>query len=107
MLLDYWKKNIEQIIFSTWESTDRCTRVQQCLYTDDFVEEWCNHIKLPIPHNFIAKAQSEFLSNKKENLREDEVLLFSDFSEFLFLNFFENFAYVVQDAAQAFHYNNE
>ena len=59
----------------------------------------CNRLKLLIPHNFIAKAQSEFLSNKKENLCEDEVLLFSDFSE--------NFAYVVQDAAQAFHYNND
>ena len=80
------KNKIEQIIFSTWESIDRCTLVQQSLSTDDFVK------------NF-AKAQSEFLRNKKENLREDEVLLFSGFSE--------NFAYVVQDAAQAYHYNND
>ena len=93
------KDKIEQIICSTWESTDQCTLVQQCLSTDDFVEELCNRLKLLIPHNFIAKAQSELLSNKKENLREDEVLLFSDFSE--------KFIYVVQDAAQAFHYNND
>lgn len=89
------KNKIEQVIFSTWESIDRCTLVQQCLSTDDFVEELCNRLRLLISHNFIAKAQSEFLSNKKENLREDEVLVFSDFSE--------NFAYVIQDAAQAFH----
>ena len=56
-----------------------CTFVQKCLATDDFVEELCNRLKLLIPHNFIAKAQSEFLSNKKENLRENEVLLVRKF----------------------------
>ena len=93
------KNNREQVIFSTWQSTDRCRLVQQCLSAEDFVEELCNRFKSLIPHHFIATAQSEFFSNKKENLRDDEVLVYCDFAE--------NFAYVIQDAAQAFHYNND
>lgn len=82
-----------------WQSTDRCTLKQECLLSEDFVDELCQRLKALIPHNFISKAQSKFISNKKENLREDEVLFQSDFTE--------NYAYVVQDTAQAFYYNND
>lgn len=91
--------NIQQVIYSTWTSTDRCTLKQECLTSEDFIEELCQRLKVLITHNFISKEQSKFLCDKKENLRKDEVLLHCDFAE--------NYAYVVQDAAQAFHYNND
>lgn len=50
------------------------------------------------PHSFIAKQQSQFVANKKNNLDEGEVLALLDFSE--------NYKYSVQDASQAFHFNN-
>lgn len=93
------QNNIRQVIFSKWQSTDRCTLRQECLPTEDFVEELCEKLKELISHDFISKAQSKFISNKKENLQEDEVLLQCDFAE--------NYAYVLQDAAQGFHYNND
>lgn len=93
------KNNIQQVIFSTWTSTDRCTLKQECLPSDEFVEELCKRLKVLIPHSFIAKEQEKFISDKKENLGENEVLLHCDFAE--------NYAYVAQDAAQAFHYNND
>jgi hypothetical protein len=50
-------------------------------------------------HHFIAKEQSNYLEKIKATLKDGEVLVQCDFSE--------NYAFVVQDAAQAFHYNND
>lgn len=69
------QNNILQVIFSMWQSTDRCTLKQECFLSEDFVDELCQRLKALIPHNFISKAQSKFISNKKKNLREDELLL--------------------------------
>lgn len=100
LVLELLEQNsIEQVIFSTWQSTDRCTLKQECLPSDEFVEELCNRLKVLITHSFISKEQCKFISDKKENLREDEILLQCDFAE--------NYAYVAQNAAQAFHYNND
>lgn len=92
-------RNIEEIIFSTWQATDRCTLKKECLSSDDFVDELCDRLKTLIPHHFISKTQSKYVSERKENLNKGEVLVQSDFSE--------NYLYIAQDAAQAFHYNNE
>lgn len=100
LVLELLEQNsIEQVIFSTWQSTDRCTLKQECLPSDEFVEELCNRLKVLITHSFISKEQCKFISDKKENLRGDEILLQCDFAE--------NYAYVAQNAAQAFHYNND
>ena len=90
---------ISQVIFSTWKATDRCTLIKQCLSVDDFVEELTEHLKLLIPHNFISKEQTKYIKTRKENVKENEVLVQCDFSE--------NYAYVAQNAVQAFHYNND
>lgn len=90
--------NIEQVIFSTWQSTDRCTLIKECLPSQEFIESLCSRLKKLLPHHFIAKEQSKFISEKKKNLTKHEVLVQLDFSE--------NYAYVAQNAAQGFHYNN-
>lgn len=51
------------------------------------------------PHSFIVKKQSEFIKVRKLKLASNEVMVCFDFSE--------NYEYVAQDAAQAFHYNND
>lgn len=88
-----------EVIFSTWQSTDRCTLKKECLSVDDYIDELCNGAEKLLPHHFISKNQEEYIMNRRNNLREDEVLFHLDFSE--------NYAYVVQNAAQAFHYNND
>ncbi|EFN62014.1 hypothetical protein EAG_10159, partial [Camponotus floridanus] len=91
--------NIDQVIFSTWKSTDRCTLIKQCLNSQEFSEMLCSSLKKLIPHDFIAKEQSKFIFEKKNNLSDEEVLVQLDFSE--------NYSFTVQDAAQAFHFNND
>lgn len=93
------QSEITELIFSTWQSVDRCTLIKQCLPVHEFVAELSSQLNKLLVHHFIAKNQSKYIKERKENLQEDEVLLQCDFSE--------NFAYIAQNAAQAFHYNNE
>ena len=48
--------------------------------------------------HFIAKSQSEYFKRKKASLTTDECVIVLDFAE--------NYAFIVQDAAQSFHWNN-
>ena len=49
-------------------------------------------------HHYVAKKQAEFLKQMKENLKFGESVIVSDFAE--------NYSFLVQDAAQGFHWNN-
>ncbi|KMQ88333.1 hypothetical protein RF55_12203 [Lasius niger] len=49
-------------------------------------------------HAFISKKQEDFMKNVKMSLKEGEFLVICDFAE--------NYAFVVQDAAPGFHWNN-
>ena len=49
-------------------------------------------------HSFIAKCQSNYLRECKENLEENEVIILGDFAK--------NYSFVVQDEVQGFHWNN-
>ena len=51
-----------------------------------------------LSHSFIATEQSRFYKNCKSTLQPKEVLVSVDFSE--------NYAFILQDAAQGFHWNN-
>ena len=56
-----------------------------------------SHEKL-LPHDFIAKQQAGYLQYLRSNLEPGMVLVVADFAE--------NYSFVVQDAAQSFHWNN-
>ena len=90
---------VETVEFRVWQSTDRCTLATEKLPTDDFVDLLVDRLKTLKTHHFIAREQSAFVKDRKENLGDGEVLVHCDFSE--------NYAFVAQDAAQSFHYNND
>ena len=50
-------------------------------------------------HDFIAKQQSAFLKDKKEQLVDGELIVSGDFAE--------NYSFVLQDAAQGYHWTND
>ena len=39
------QRGVSEIIFSTWQSTDRCTLIKECLSTDDFVSQLCTRLE--------------------------------------------------------------
>lgn len=91
--------SIDQVQYSTWTGTDRSTLQTVTVDVTDFVEEFSHKLQVLKPHSFIAKQQSQFISQKKIDLRNGEVLVMFDFSE--------NYSYIAQDASQAFHFNNQ
>lgn len=51
-----------------------------------------------LTHGFIAKSQSQYLTELKTNLKLGEFLVLGDFAE--------NFTCIVQHAIQSYHWNN-
>ena len=81
-------------------SVDRSTLETITKPVDDYVDSFCDQIKLLIPHSFIAKQQSLFQTDdtRMSILLPQQFVVIGDFSE--------NYSFVLQDAAQGFHWNN-
>lgn len=92
------QSNISEVQFSTWTGTDRSTLFKQILSSDEFLEDLCQKLSSLKLHSFIAKKQTAFYDEKKKNLKSGEILT---------VDFSENFKFVVQNASQAFHFNND
>ncbi|KYN00525.1 hypothetical protein ALC62_09899 [Cyphomyrmex costatus] len=92
-------KSIEQVEYTTWTGTDRSTMLTITTSVEDFIDDLCNKLQILKPHSFISKQQSQFISQRKNELLKDEVIVMFDFSE--------NYKYTAQDASQAFHFNND
>lgn len=93
------ENSIYEVKYAVWVETDRSTLLTHQETTEDFVDNLCDRLELLRPHSYIVKKQSEFINKRKANLLKGEVMVSFDFSE--------NYAYVAQDAAQSFHYNND
>ena len=67
--------------------------------TDELLDDFCKRLLKLKTHHFVLKMQSSFFKNLKENLLADEFLICFDFAE--------NYAFVVQNLALSFHWNND
>lgn len=86
---------VEEVSFNQWTSTDRSTLETITMESSEFVETLIGQLKQLLPHHYVAKEQSKYLSTLKENLKDGEVLIVSDFSE--------NYSFIVQDSVQGFY----
>ena len=96
MLLD--ENLIDTITFKQWVSVDRCTLETFVKPVDEFIDMFCDKVEVLRPHAFIATQQASFFQDCKSSLVSGEVLVTADFSE--------NYSFVLQDAAQGYHWNN-
>ena len=71
-----------------------------CIYLLKSAE--CSIFKTLIPqlsrHHYVRKAQAKYFKDLKDNLPEGDGCLVGDFAE--------NYSFIVQDAAQGFHWEN-
>lgn len=99
-LIDTFEEHdIDEIKFAQWVLKPRATLETYVKCPDEFVDEFCERAKSLLLHDFIAKQQSLFLKTTKNDLKEDECLVTCDFAE--------NYAFIVQNAAPGFHWNND
>lgn len=64
-----------------------------------FLDEFLIQIDKLIPHEFIAKKQSQYLNQVKQDLKLNKFVVISDFSE--------NYTFLVQDEVQGYHWSND
>ena len=89
----------EEFHYSQWETTDQATLSTRTTTCEEYKELLIDTIDGLTRHSYLAKAQAQYLKDKKENLLENEVLVLGDFAE--------NYQYLIQDEIQSFHWSKE
>jgi hypothetical protein len=90
---------IDAITYNQWLTTHRCHLDTVTSTSGEFVEEFVSSLKELKLCDFVAHHKSSFLKEAKSSLQDGEVILWGDFSE--------NYLFIIQDAAQGFHWNNQ
>lgn len=88
----------EDIIFQQRLTTDRCNLETIIKPVDEFVSYFVDKMDKLVTHDFICKEQSSFLNNKKDSFKQNEIIVLCDFAE--------NYSFIIQNAAQGYHWNN-
>lgn len=92
------ENDIDDVMYRNWISKPRTSLEKFSKSSSEFINEFCSNIKNLSSHAFIAKEQASFTRSLKESLEETEFLVICDFAE--------NYAFVIQNAAPGFHWNN-
>ena len=97
-LHDFDSKGIDEVEFKQWISTDRSNLETVILTVEKCVALFSEKLNMLQRHDFIALRQAQLLQGTKNALAASEFLVIGDFAE--------NYAIVVEDASQSFHWNN-
>jgi len=89
----------DEIAYKQWMTVDRCTLIDVVEPCTEFLESLSKKIASLVRHHFLAQKQAQYFKELKENLElETEAVVVGDFAE--------NYSFIVQDAAQGFHWEN-
>ena len=86
------------IKYKQWVSTDRNQLEDKEEFADYFIILLSDILYKLTEHQFIPKNQSQYLEGLKASLKPNECMINLDFAE--------NFSFVVQGPAEAFHWNS-
>lgn len=89
---------LEMVTYKQWETTDRTTLNTYTKPLDEFIDVLVRKTEKLVCHDYIARQQAEFLRNLKSTMDESEMTVLLDFAE--------NYSFIVQDAAQGYHWDN-
>ena len=96
-LLD--ENSIDSITYEQWTDVDCSTLETMTMSSDEFADSLCEKLDALRSHSFIATQQSRFYEECRASLKPGEVVVSADFSE--------KYAFVLQEAAQGFQWNNQ
>jgi hypothetical protein len=88
----------DQIKFSQWITQERCRLEVLVKSTEDFFELFETQLEKLRPHRFLVKVQHTFTKELMDNLKVGEVIVLGDYAE--------NYAFLLQNAVQANHWDN-
>ena len=78
-------------------TTDRCTLLTVTETVENFIDLLAKKVVHLTRHHYFAQKQSLYLNHLKESITPIECIIVGDFSE--------NFSFIVQDAAQGYHWD--
>ena len=90
--------DIDEVTYKSWVSVDRTNLETITKNAEEFISTLVENLVVLQRHAFIARLQASYVARIKEGPMEGEVLVIGDFAE--------NYSFVLQDAAQGFHWNN-
>ena len=93
------RDNEDLVHFQQWQTTDRAELSMHCLPVDEFTDLLVQKLDELTVHSFIAKSQSVYMKQRKNDLREDESLCTADFAE--------KYQYIIQDEIQSAHWSKQ
>jgi len=88
----------QEIEYNKWVSVDKSSLLTLKESTDEFIETLANSFYTLTSHHYTSKSQMTFYKDLKMQLEGGEILVLLDFAE--------NYSFIVQDAAQSFHWDN-
>lgn len=91
-------KLIDDVTYKQWTHVDRTTLQTVVSSVDEYLLLLSEGLQKLLRHSYLVKKQNEFLKKKKEDLNANECIVICDFAE--------NYAFVVQNAVQGMHWNN-
>lgn len=98
-LLDSVESAPNEILYKQWVTVDRCAMIDVVEPLHEYLSSLSKKISSMVRHHFVAQQQSQYFKHLKETLPpESEAIIVGDFSE--------NYSFIVQDAAQGFHWEN-
>jgi hypothetical protein len=88
----------DSVQYKQWVSTDRTNLQDFTSSFQDFLDTLTEKLDKLTSHHFIAKHQSSYLAQLKNDIHQNEAVVILDFAE--------NYSFLIQDAAQGFHWEN-
>nr|CAH0102184.1 unnamed protein product [Daphnia galeata] len=105
-VLDNLKRNIldidhdpENVSYKQWTHMDGNKLETILAERDDYIEKLVALVDKLTTHHFVARNQSAYFVQSKENIDHETCVLVSDFSE--------NFSFVIQDSVQGYYWLND
>ena len=89
----------DDIRFKEWVTVDRTQLEDRVLPFDEFLDTVSKSLYKLTRHHFVAETQAASFKKLKQDLKEEE-------EGILVMDFAENYSFIVQDAAQGFHWEN-
>ena len=87
---------VDSVQYQQWTQTDQSSLVTIVQIVEELLEEFIAMLTNLKYHDYIAKQQSSFVNEQKENLRSNKYLVI----------FSENYMCIVQDEIQSYHWHS-
>ena len=89
----------KRVTFKQQVNTDCADLITETMPLSEFITTLSCQLDSITCHSYIAKSQARYLSELKENLEEDAIIVLGDFAE--------NYTFVIQDEIQGYHWSKQ